>query len=48
VKVPVRLDPRPVGGVDLPNVDVLNAHRRQKAETYWRESFAPLLREQVG
>jgi hypothetical protein len=48
VKVPVKLDPRPVGGLDLPNVDVLSAQRRQKAENYWRESFAPLLKEGVS
>jgi hypothetical protein len=52
VKVPVTLDPRPdaaaaAGGNPAPT-DAFDRQRREKADAYWRESFAPLLREAVG
>jgi hypothetical protein len=48
VKIAVTLDPRPNQAADPNAMEALNKGRRDKAETYWREAFAPLLREGVG
>jgi hypothetical protein len=50
VKVPVVLDARPTAAEnqDQAAMDALDQQRRQKADTYWRESFGPLVRDGVG
>jgi hypothetical protein len=52
IKVAVPLDPRPEAAVAEPQgvgamTDLLS-RRRQKADAYWAESFAPLLKERLG
>ena len=50
VKVPVALDARPSAAEnpDQGAMDALDQQRKQKAATYWRESFGPLVSEGVG
>jgi hypothetical protein len=50
VKVSIPLDPRPTAAdqMNTAAMDALDARRREKAEAYWRQSFARLLREDVG
>ena len=48
VKVAITLDARPDDARQMQSMEDLDRSRRDKAEAYWREAFAPLLRESVG
>jgi hypothetical protein len=48
VKVRVVLDARPSAADDRASVRALDEQRREKADAYWQESFAPLVNEHVG
>jgi hypothetical protein len=50
VKVEVKLDSRPAAAedADQSSMDALDTQRRQKADGYWRETFAPLVQDKVG
>lgn len=50
VKVEVKLDSRPAAAEDpdQSSMEALDAQRRQKADDYWRETFAPLVQDKVG
>lgn len=47
IVVPVVLDSRP-RGLDPRNVDSFRQQRAEKFDEYWRQTFAPLLKESVG
>jgi hypothetical protein len=53
MRVPVKLDPRPEAadpafGGGIGGIEELLNRRRQKAETYWSETFRSLMGERVG
>lgn len=48
IQVPLTLDAKPLEASSYDAAEVFRRERAEKFEEYWRETFAPLLKESVG